>query len=1675
MDHMQPRPRVVPAPDDLRPVLDLYRQGLCLQAYRRAEALRPLRDWAGAPARVLAGRLAINLGAPRLAFLMHLRGWREDRSDPEACYYHARALLERRGPLTAWRFLRRQGDLPEAPADVRSDWLAFHAAVLGRLRDFDAAEAWLDRAEAVCPGRPWTCLERAFLLEQEDRYAEALAAARRALELHPWYRPGVQAAAHALQLLDRDGEALELLTEGARRLESSLVLAQLATLQTELAQHADACRSYERFAELAPLMDKDVAEWLAARRSDAAYYCGDLAEAAARAREVHSPFHDRIAEKLSATPFEGKRVLLEVGFVRQHYQTCAPATLAAVSRFWKMAADHLEVAAAICYDGTPDHRERAWAEDSGWAVREFTVTWDSAAALIDRGVPFTLTTIDPGNAHLQAVIGYDTCRNTLIVRDPYQRNFGEFIADTMLEHYRSVGPRGMALVPAGRAELLDGLDLPDAALYDRLHRLQRALFAHDRARAAAAFAEMREAAPDHRLTWQAGRVLALYDADAVELLASVEGLLRLFPDDGLLLLGKLSCLRELGRRDERLAILQVACDRTGPGPIFWRQYAQELLADAREHPRAIRLLRRAIRYRPYDEGNFATLANLLCDQRRFEEAMELYRFAACLGDKDEGLARCYFAAARHLRRQEETLRFLDRRFRRFGARSSQPARTLYQAYGECERTTEALAVLEDALKLRPDDGDLLLFAAGAHVERGEFDRAAELLARAEGRCPRAGWLRTSANLAAARGDLAGSLALWRQVVEAEPLALDANRAVAQLLAETGGRPDALEHLQNACARFPHNYALHQLRIMWLRDEGPAVTEPVIRQLLAIHAADGWGRRELALCLSDQGRLEEAFAELEAAGQVEPLSPSYWNVRGGLCERAGRRLEAQQAYREAIRLSVDNDFAIGRLMDTCETRDERRAALAFIEAELERQVVFGDGLLAYQQYAQGPLEPEELLASVRKGLEARPDLWHAWSAVIRQLSETGRAEEARDLARQACARFPLLPRLWFDLGVVCRACGDEAGELEALEHTLQISPGWGLALRRLSEVHERAGRLAEARAVLERAVAREPLEAQNHGCLADILWQLGEKDAALERLLTALRLGPGYEWGWNALREWAAELGRPAVAADFARELTVRRPAEARSWLMLARTLSEPADLEERLAALDRAAALSPRCVEAYDQKAMLLARAGRFDEARAVCQAAVWDGKPPLLLRGRAAWVEAQRGRPAGAMALMKTAVAEDPDYAWGWQNLTEWSREHAAAADYREAAESLVRLMPQNAMAHGYRGEARARAGDRAGAKADFRRALELAPDYGFAALALFDEQFADGELDDAAATLAKWKERESDEFVVAREVQLAARRADRAGALKGLKDLCVAKADSTWPLDAATAAMRDAGWEVEVEAVLAEALRSDEVHPHAAELWVERWAARRDWGKARRLGALLGRGEVGRRALVAYVKGAGKAKAKGLVRACARRYGGRLRGDGLSWGMTGYALTNVHDYRGAAAWLADWDQRQDVQPWVLLNLVLSLRALGRDAEANRASRRALELPPDGTTANHSVWLAFDEAVGGNRAEAAKRLAALDASRLDATHRYLHGLIEAVLSVQQAAAADRGAAFKQARQKLSGLALSGALPSEDRPAVRHAYRLCVRRLAHDRGGWTAELWGVLRELVPVLPKVAGK
>ncbi len=305
-------------------VADLYGQGKYLQALNIGRgALGDLPQWPGTKARLWAGRLASNLGAPRLGAVLHHLAWRADKADPWAKFFSTISLLRRRDPLFALKRMEQLGELEGAPDNLRADWFALRAYLLAALRDFENSDAAFRQAEELAPKRSWIWVERSAILAEQDLHDEALKAAEKAFELRPWYLPAIQSRAYALLYLNRDSEALQLLADGAQRCESGRLLASLARLQTELGFYAEARENYDRVAQFFPLCDEETTKWLAAARSNAAYYCFDFPTAAELAKQVDEPFFEKMAERLSVTPLEGKRVMLAVPYVRQHYVTCA--------------------------------------------------------------------------------------------------------------------------------------------------------------------------------------------------------------------------------------------------------------------------------------------------------------------------------------------------------------------------------------------------------------------------------------------------------------------------------------------------------------------------------------------------------------------------------------------------------------------------------------------------------------------------------------------------------------------------------------------------------------------------------------------------------------------------------------------------------------------------------------------------------------------------------------------------------------------------------------------------------------------------------------------------------------------------------------------------------------------------------------------------------------------------------------------------------------------------------------------------------------------------------------------------------------------------------------------------------------------------------------------------------
>ncbi|MCW8133350.1 MAG: tetratricopeptide repeat protein, partial [Planctomycetota bacterium] len=1613
-----------------------------LKVHERAQKLGPYQDWRGPEARVLAGRVCKVVGASRLSNACHFLGWREHPEHPLALYFYTLTAVGRRDPWRIWKFLRSHGDLEHADADTHASWMALHAVTRARIRDFEEAERWMERAERAHPGLPWLQVEWAEIFEIGDRVEDALNACRKALEMHPWYRPAIHSYAHLLTLQDRLGEVCAFLEEAAEHNEASSIHWQLAGIQVEQKRYAEALASYEAFERRAPAMDKSVRRQLAATRCDVHCLLGDYEAAEREARVAATKYYKGLAERISRPETPRRTVSLPVGFVRQHHLTCAPATFATLANYWKVPIDHLALAEEVTYDGTPGFVERAWAEDHGWTMREFTVTWDSARALLDRGIPFTLHTADTTSGHAQAVIGYDELRETFLIRDPNVRHYLEFAHEKLLERQKATGPHGSALLPADQAALLDGLDLPDLSLHERTYELQRALHAHDREAAWRAYEAMAAEAPGRRLTLLARLMLAFYDDDRRQRLEVYQELAKLFPKHARYLLGTLDSLRDLARPAERVELL-ASLAATHEDPIFAQQYAEEIRHDAASHARADELLARAIRRRPYDGMGYHILADLRWEQRAFDEALDLYRFAACLDDKQEHFVEAYFLAARLRKKVEDTNRFLRDRAARYGKQSSQPARTLFWSLELQGLPNQGFGILDEGFRSRPDDGELMLYSAGVHGRYGHFDRAEQFLRAAKGKTRRASWLRAAAELEGLRTDPAAALELWKQVAEAAPLDLGAHRALALCLAETQGRAAALEHLYGLSARFPHHLGIYSLCIEWLREEPPEEAEPFIRHFLELDPNNGWARSELAWNLIDQRRYAEASVEAEALRRMNPSAPSVFVMTGTLRLHEERIPEARAAFREALTLSVEETHALARLMEISYTPEERREAILFYYGELVRQVTQGDGLLAFRHHARGILNKEEILEKLKEAHAARPDLWHAWSALARHFLDMNRHEEAWEISRQATERFPLMARLWLDHASVCHARKDAAAEMEALQNAYQFGARWGAAARQLSDACGRSGEWAKAREILEAAAARDPLDPLNQGYLAEALYHLGEKAAALTHLERAVFIQPTYEWAWSMLQQWSEELGEPHRATEGARALAQRRPADPGAWLIFAKSLDAEKQGDERMTALDQVVRLSPRNDEAHDLRAETLAAQKRWDEALAACRPAIFGDKQPIELRGRAAWIKAQAGRGEEAIADMRALLKEAPEYAWGWYQLVRWYYQTEEAKPYLEAAQTYMKLAPNNAIALAYLGDAWLRNKDRDGARAAFERACELDPDYPFPAASLFDMHLEDKDHEGAARALIRMNKYAEGPMALSCTVRLRAATGYETDALEQLKRLARNPETTRVYLDEALLALDHAGWARQASKALEEAATEPGAPPLLGEIAVDRLAKRKRWNDAAAVAAkLMDLGEAGMRAASSLMSAMAQEDARSPLLAFIDQHRHPLHKDIGTWGTAGYALATVREYGRCIHWLSDWKKRPAAEPWMLSNLALAHHYLLHEDEAAEVARAALKLQADHTTAMHRIWCALERAFANDAPAAEEYLKDVDVAKLKPFNLYMYKLAE--IGVATARALD-AAGFEREKARLREAAKADPTYRSD-PVMARFYRRAVKR-----------------------------
>jgi len=1620
-------------------------------AWELAGRFAPPENWDGHDQAVLAGRLLANWGDQGASNRIHFLNFRRHPGSGRALLYAGYTKAQRHGPLETLRWLDRMmpGVVSDNTPRDRAHLLALKADQLAEFRDFDAASALLAQAAQISPDDPWLHCEQASLHRKADRYDEAVASARRALEIRPWYRPAIGVLSSLLQLRGGEEEALALLTEASARLQSGHIRISRFNLLQELGRFREAEEAVCNLEGLLPRMPAGMRRWLAGVRADLAYQQGRTADAVAHAANAEGPFFSRMAERLSDTAASGRRIVLPVPFVRQHHMTCAPATLTALARFFGVEIDHLALAARIAYDGTPDHEERHWAESNGWFVREFRVTWDSARALIEQGIPFTFTTVSTRNAHLQAVIGCDSRLGTLVFRDPYQRTQGEALAEDLLVQQAASGPRGMVMIPAGQAQKLDGLDLPDAELYDQWYHISRSLWNHDHVSARAAASTLAALAPDHRLNLWARRQLAAYEGSLAGQLSATRELRKLYPSDANALLAEISLLRQLGRMEELRELLNKEVGRRNADTLVRLEHVSLL---AEQSPRATRTLHyawRLLHWRATDASALRTCANILWDRRDLVLSTQLYRLAALVAGTNENHWRSFFIASRHLGEAESALAILRQRFESTKARAPWPACTLFSALDMLERTPEGFAVLDEALALQPDDSSLALFAARQHANYGNTGRAHELLAPREGRSRPTDWHRAAAAIARAQIDHRAALEHWRAILTAEPLDEEALGEVARLLEICEGRDAALAHLRAALAAHPYYIPIHTMVVQQLRDHAPVDRLEAIDALLARDPSNAWALRERALVLLQLQRHDEALTEALKARSLDPNTPSSAGIVGDVLSARGNWAGAREEYRNALRLQIGADHCYQSLLSACRDEDQRREAIHFIEEEIKRQPLSDDAPLPYQSAARTILPAEDLAARLDSLRRKHPDHWQTWAALAVHLSEMGKQAEAVAVLEEAVDRFPVLPRLWCELGIARFHRGSFPGAIEALEKARALNPGWTRPYIRLGLAYEAHLRLDDAERILRLGIAADPTEPTLRGQLADVLWKLGKHKPAVDEMEHALFLSPAITWAWSRLHDWHRDLGRADGALGTVDRLLAARPGDAEVWLRKARILLSLGQREDALRACDEANRCDSRLIGAHDLRAEILVELGRYGEARVACAPPALASVRPYELDGRAAWVEAARGDRDAAIAAMRTVTERNPDYYWGWEQLCTWFGDSDRHEDALRAAERMIWINPTGSVPHAYRAIAELGLNRRTAAKDSLRQSLHFEPDYLWAAQRLLGLLIEDAELVEAERLFGAIRAHMPGPTALLAELRLHIAANRREEIARCLRELAQVPAHHEEELSTAINLLFEHHLESLVEATTRPLLDRPGTNPLIGTAWVRSWKEHRHWIRIHRINRKSVPPALADKAWTELVEHLGDTHRVRSLRLLRWIYRSRLQERTTRWGSMGYALVCCRRHRTTTRWLADYRGRPDAQPWMLHNLALANLSLGRWRQLTEVLDHTLALPADHVRRPVVAMRAFTAAREGDYALARGMLEATGIDGLKATPACCRAATEALLAL-----ADRNATDPVSVQDIFDAHEKRSSPFAAEPYTRPIRREFARLAAQLDGRW---------------------
>ena len=210
-----------------------------------------------------------------------------------------------------------------------------------------------------------------------------------------------------------------------------------------------------------------------------------------------------------------------------------------------------------------------------------------------------------------------------------------------------------------------------------------------------------------------------------------------------------------------------------------------------------------------------------------------------------------------------------------------------------------------------------------------------------------------------------------------------------------------------------------------------------------------------------------------------------------------------------------------------------------------------------------------------------------------LLAAGKPAEAEAACLDLVRRYPRAAYGYVLLGHLQRLRGAYALARESLEKARKLDASIPQAHAELGLVLAESGDAARGAPFIQRSLELAPNDANMHWIAGQAAAHAGKVDAAEKAFAQAERLAPGIGEHRYRLGLAALEAGKPGVAFLHFSAMTRRRPDMAGAWTNLGLALFKMENVEESIAAFDRARKLRPNdaMIAAFYADAMLRAGA----------------------------------------------------------------------------------------------------------------------------------------------------------------------------------------------------------------------------------------------------------------------------------------------------------------------------------------------------------------------------------------------------------------------------------------------------------------------------------------------------